>query len=263
MKDRNSAGLPTEMQGKGGRSDRHGYRARVYEDYLVSHRKLGASRRGYLKPRAAQLRKLIRTHFPKDRNIRIVDLGCGHGALLYFLHEAGYRNAFGVDCSPAQVSAAARIGVEGVRVGDLLETLDELADGSQNIIVSFDVIEHFEQDELLALVDKVLRKLKVGGRWIIHTVNAESPFFGRIRYGDLTHKLAFTQGSILQLLLTSGFGKVQCYEDRPVVHGLKSAVRLGLWKCMRMAMRLWLAVEVGESDAGVVLSQNILVVAER
>ena len=37
------------------------------------------------------------------------------------------------------------------------------------------------------------RALKPGGRWILHTANAESPFYGRVRYGDITHEQAFTQ----------------------------------------------------------------------
>lgn len=70
--------------------------------------------------------------------------------------------------------------IEGVEEGDLMNTLASLPPDSQDVIVAFDVIEHFTRSELLAFVDEVRRVLTLGGRWIIHTPNAESPFFGRV-----------------------------------------------------------------------------------
>ena len=112
----------------------------------------------------------------------------------------------------------------------------------------------------IGLVDEVCRVLRPGGRWIIHTPNAESPFGMRVRYGDLTHELAFTRTSLAQLL-SSGFSQVSCYEDQPVPHGLKSAVRWALWKVFRTLLRLYVAAETGDSGRDAVFSQNLLCVA--
>jgi hypothetical protein len=90
--------------------------------------------------------------------------------------------------------------------------------------------------------------------------NGASPFAGVSRYGDFTHELAFTPESITQLLLASGFRSVACYEDAPVVHGIKSALRALLWRVLRQAMLAWLAIETG-ARAPAVLSQNMLAVA--
>jgi SAM-dependent methyltransferase len=138
-----------------------------------------------------------------------------------------------------------------------------LPDASLDVVVAFDVIEHFMRDELLGFVDEVRRVLRPGGRWIIHTPNAESPFGGRMRYGDLTHELAFTRHSIGQLLLSSGFSSVRCFEDTPVPHGVKSAARWVLWKLFRGVLRLYMAAETGDGDASHIFTQNFLVVAER
>ena len=75
--------------------------------------------------------------------------------MLYYAREMGYVNLRGVDGSPEQVEAAKRLGVPGVEQGEVLETLAGLADGSQDCIVAFDVIEHFTRDELIGLVDEV------------------------------------------------------------------------------------------------------------
>lgn len=239
-----------------------GYRSRIYGHYVHGRTQpLAPDSIAGLKPRRAYLRKLIRDHFPPDRDSVIIDLGCGHGAIIHSAREAGYRHIVGTDTSPEQVAAAQRLGIAGVQQGDLTETLKSLPDGSQDAVIAFDVIEHFTKDELLVLVDEVCRVLKPEGRWILHSVNGESPFFGRSLYWDFTHELAFTQASLGQLLLTSGFSRVACYEDEPVPHGLKSAIRWILWRLIRAGLRLYIAVETGDLGRKAIFSQNLIAVA--
>jgi SAM-dependent methyltransferase len=239
-----------------------GARDRIYRHYVNSReRALAPVTVKGLNPRAPYLTRLIRNHFPGDRDIPILDLGCGHGALIHFARRAGYTNIRGVDVSPEQVAAAQRLGIEGVEEGDLLAVLAAQGDASIGLVVTFDVIEHFRRAELTGFVDQVRRVLKNNGRWIIHTTNAESPFYGRIRYGDLTHELAFTRISISQLLLSSGFSQVQCFEDVPIAHGLVSVVRWGLWQAIRSSLRIYIAVETGDMCGNAIFSQNFLAVA--
>jgi 2-polyprenyl-3-methyl-5-hydroxy-6-metoxy-1,4-benzoquinol methylase len=212
------------------------------------------------KPRAPYLNKLIKDHFPKNRSAVILDVGCGRGALIHFARKAGYTNIHGTDASPEQTSAAERLGIDGVRHGNLMKTLQSLPDGSHDVIVAFDVVEHFTKEELRYFVDQVYRVLKKGGKWIIHTPNGDSPFGGRIRYEDFTHELAFTRQSISQLLLASGFSNVTCYEDQPIPHGFKSIVRWLLWKVIRSMLRFYLAVETGDASNKAIFSQNLLAV---
>jgi SAM-dependent methyltransferase len=240
------------------------YRGRLYDRYVSDRSEAVAPKTvDGLQPRAAYLRKLIRDQFPANRDAAIVDIGCGHGALIHFAREAGYRNLEGIDGSREQVAAAKRLGINGVREGDLRRDLATMPDASRDVIVAFDVVEHFRKDELLSFVDEVRRVLRPGGRWIIHAANAESPFFGRIRYGDFTHEMAFTRESVCQLLLSSDFARVECYEDAPVAHGVKSSARWVLWKCIRVGLRLWLAVETGDTGGNAIFSQNLLAVATK
>ncbi len=240
------------------------YRDRIYRWY-VNARPVAvapATLQG-LRSRAAHLDKLIRARFPSDRAAAIIDLGCGHGALIYFARLAGYQNIRGVDRSPEQVEAARRLGIEGVGQGDLLEAISSMADSSLDAVVTFDVIEHFRKDELTGFADQVLRVLRAEGRWIIHAPNGESPFGSRMRYWDFTHEIAFTRESISQLLLSSGFARVYCYEDDPVPHGAVSAGRWLLWKGIRAGLRLWLAIETGDLGRDAIFTQNLFAVAEK
>lgn len=240
------------------------YRDRIYDHY-VHARDVPLVRAGIdaLESRRPYLAAMVRRHFPADRDAVVLDLGCGHGSILHVAMRAGYRNLRGVDRSPEQVEEARRLGIPNVEQGDIMEEVERTAAESVDVVLTFDVVEHFTRDELLRLVDGVHRILRPGGRWIIHTPNAESPFFGRIRYGDITHEQAFTRTSMGQVLLSSGFRELRCFEDAPVVHGLKSGLRFVAWKLVRGALRAYLAAETGSTDRSVILSQNFLVVATR
>jgi 2-polyprenyl-3-methyl-5-hydroxy-6-metoxy-1,4-benzoquinol methylase len=238
------------------------YRTRIYGTYVSGrrHSLAPASLEG-LKPRIPYLRNLIRWYFPSDRNAAILDLGCGHGALIHLARQAGYRNLRGIDVSTEQVTAAKRLCIEGVEQGDVMETMFKEPNAAFDCLITFDLIEHFNRNELISLVDEVHRVLRSEGRWIIHTANAESPFGMRSRYGDFTHELAFTRTSLSQLLLSSGFSRLDCYEDKPIPHGVKSTVRWMFWKVIRSFLRFYLVVETGDVDSDAIFSQNFLAVA--
>ena len=238
-------------------------RNRLYDHYVSGGRANAPTDLAGLAPRAPYLRRIIRDHFPVDRDAKILDVGCGYGALVHFAREAGYRDVSGVDAAKQQVEAAAALGIEGVREAGILETLAAAAEGSLDLIVTFDVIEHFAKDDLLRLVDAVHRGLRDGGRWIIHVPNGESPFVGSVLYSDLTHELAFTRESLAQLLLASGFSSVRCYEDAPVVHGPKSATRAVLWRVIRAGLRLYTATETGNASGDSILTRNLVAVARK
>ncbi len=234
------------------------YRKRLYDSYVQSHLS-GVDLGNRLRIRAPFLRALVNNHFPADRYARILELGCGYGALVYYAREAGYVNMRGVDISPEQVSGAWQLGIQDVAQSDLFGALRSEPDGNLDAIITVDVIEHLTMDELLAFADEVCRALSAGGRWISHQPNASSPLFGRVRYGDLTHQSAFTQDSIRQLSLAVGFSEVECYEDVPVTHGLKGFLRGVLWRLLRNGLRTYMMVESGVTNE--IFSQNFISVA--
>lgn len=236
------------------------HRQRLYADYVSGGQAGHVSPEG-LRSRAAPLEDLIARHFPPDRDATGVDLGCGHGAVLYFAQRAGYHNLVGVDTSAEQVAAAAALGVRGVSQGELLPTLERLADASQDLVLAIDVLEHLDKPELFPLVDAVHRVLRPGGRFILKVPNGESPLFGRVRYGDLTHELAFTRESLPALLHAAGFRSVRCHEYGPVPRGARGVARWLAWRLIRSALRFYLAAESGDRGRDAVFTQTLLAVA--
>ena len=238
------------------------FRARILARYLSTHGSVAAARDGRAGRRAA-LERLVRDHFPPAKDATILDLGCGHGALVWAARNLGYTEIQGVDASPEQVEAARELAIAGVRQGDLRQTLAAAAPSSLDAVILFDLFHYFAKPEQMALADSVHRALKPGGRFILHLPNAEAVFGARMRYWDVLAEDAFTRASIAQLLAACAFARTDCFEDKPAAHGLKSAIRAALWPLVRGAMRLVLAIETGETGRDAIFSQCLLAVARK
>jgi SAM-dependent methyltransferase len=238
------------------------YRARLLARYVSTHASVAGARDG-LARRRPYLERLVRAHVPASRDADILDLGCGHGALVWAARNLGYVRARGIDASPEQVAAAQALGIAGIELGDFRPVLAGLAPSSLDAIVLFDLFHYFSKDAQMEIADAVHRALRPGGRFILHLPNAEAIFAARMRYWDMLAEDAFTRASIAQLLRACDFARVECHEDRPVPHGLRSAVRAALWPVLRGAMRLALAIETGESGREAIFSQCLLAVAHK
>jgi len=103
-----------------------------------------------------------------DRRVRILDIGCATGRLLYLLRERGFSSVTGLDPSAGCVEAARRL--YGVRVlqgsmSDFPRT-DELFD----VIILIGVLEHIR--DLSGAMDRVRSLLAPGGLVYVEVPNA-------------------------------------------------------------------------------------------
>ncbi len=227
-------------------------RGRMYERY----RSLLANGTGN---RESWHDRLVRAYLPRDKSVTVFELGCGDGRLLRTLAAHGYRDACGVDLSHDQVARAHAARTARVEQCDVFDALLRVPAGNVDVVIAIDLLEHLSKAEVIAVLDEVYRVLRVGGRLVVHTVNAESPFFGAVRYGDFTHCNAFTKLSVEQVCRAAGFTRTECYEDSPAVHGLKSGARWVLWQATRTVMRAALAAETGTLNS--ILSRNLFAIA--
>lgn len=238
------------------------YRNRIYGSYVSTgidiNKIVGI---GELEKRGPTMRNLIKNFFPHDRSSKILEIGCGHGALIYFANKMGYSNIEGIDGSSQQIQLAHALNIEGVRHGDLLSNLREIEGNLLDVVVAFDVIEHFTKDELIDLVDEIQRVLKPNGRWIIHAPNARSPFVGVIRYGDFTHEQAFTEESLTQVLKSSGFREINFFECKPLIYGVKSFIRSVMWRATKILVTIFNAAETGSFERKAIWTRNFYAIA--
>jgi len=204
--------------------------------------------------------RLIREHVPADRSQRIVDLGCGHGALVHCLRALGYQQVSGVDVSSEQVAAARRLGIDGITEGELLSFLAPQREAF-DVIFLLDVLEHFGKGEVIEILQAVLAALRPGGRLILHVPNGAGLLGGRVFHGDFTHETCFTEQSAQQVLAAVGFSAIAIYEDRPTLHSAAGVLRRGLYELLTLPHRLLSIAETGVLRH--VLSQNLLAVAQK
>jgi len=237
------------------------WKAAFYNAYVSSGQATdtGQSAAALFRSRRAFLTHIVRTHLPPGRDSRILDLACGPGALLYFLEQAGYRNIAGVDVSAEQIAVAARLGIASATRATLEDFLAAQPPASADAVLAIDILEHLTRPQVMEVLAAIRRVLKPAGRCIAHVPNGEGIYSSRIRYGDFTHELAFTQNSARQVFRVAGFSEVKCYEDKPRVHGILSLARRILWDVGTLPDRLLWAAETG--TPGAILSQNMMIEA--
>jgi 2-polyprenyl-3-methyl-5-hydroxy-6-metoxy-1,4-benzoquinol methylase len=238
------------------------YKDELYRAYVSTHinSRKGAGSIQEFQRRAKAYDRIFGRFLPADRQAKILDLGCGPGSIIWWLQKRGFSNSSGVDISREQVSVAHSLGLKTVIHGDVFDYL-EAAHADISILIGRDILEHLDKESAYRFIKLSCARLKPGGRLILQIPNAESPFFGRIRYGDFTHELAFTASSISQLALAAGFEQVDVYPMRPVVTGVRSALRRFFWIFSEVLIKFVIRLE--SPGAGKVVTTNLLAVATK
>ena len=192
------------------------YKDKFYARYITSH-----TENLYGETSLEKIEKqfpIWRTYFgkflPKNKNIKILDLGCGNGSFIYWLNKKGFELTTGIDISEEQVNQAKELGIKNIFQGDAKKFLENRNE-EYDLIFARDFLEHFSKEEILELTNLINNSLKDKGVFIAQTPNAENLLWGRLRHGDFTHDISFTQQSIKQLLKVSRFNKVSVFlKDR-------------------------------------------------
>jgi SAM-dependent methyltransferase len=242
-----------------------GYREELYKVYVSKHLipmsgKLSRVNIEDIRKQYPVWNKYYRRHIPNKANCKILELGCGNGLFLRYLIESGYNECYGIDISKEQIDIACSLGLTNVEQSDIFDFLESM-ESAYDLIVARDVIEHFRKDEIFAMLKLISKALKDRGRLILQTPNGESPFGSRYRYWDFTHEIAFTRSSLRQILLSTGFNRINFYETSPVIKGIKSLFRTIAWYTIRKGIQLYLLVETGSSEG--IFTQNIIAVADK
>lgn len=237
------------------------WRKRAYQAYVTSGQSQYLATPQMFAERKPYIETIIKKYIPEDRKTPILDLGCGYGAFLYFLKQAGYTNLAGVDFSQQQVDLAHHLGIVEVSYNSVAETLLQTKDQSIGVILAMDLLEHLDMETLFATLDEIYRVLCPLGKILATVPNAEGLSGMRILFGDITHYTAFTQQSISQILKIIGFADVRCFENKPIVHGNRSLFRRAIWDMGTLPHRLLLAAETGATKP--ILTQTMLFVASK
>lgn len=236
------------------------YKERFYQSYYSTHvlPRKGEATVARFRDRARGYNRTWTRVLPADRRSHILDVGCGNGSLVWWMQQLGYANAGGIDVSPEQVKVAGSLGVRNVEHADLRDHLASRP-AAYDLLILRDVLEHFDRGWILDVLDLCRRALKPQGALAVQVPNAEAPLWGRIRYGDFTHEMAFTEGALRQVLAVTGYRNVAVHSAGPTLHGIKDFPRHALWKCLQVFYRLLVFAETGRRNA--VVTESIIALA--
>jgi GT2 family glycosyltransferase/2-polyprenyl-3-methyl-5-hydroxy-6-metoxy-1,4-benzoquinol methylase/tetratricopeptide (TPR) repeat protein len=145
--------------------------------------------------------------------MRVLDVGCGAGALGASLKARQAAEVWGLEREPA-VAEAARRRLDRVLTGDAEQVEQELADTEFDCIVCGDVLEHLRAPE--QFLRRARTWLRPGGRLIASIPNVRHhSVVGSLLAGNFTYESAglldqdhvrfFTRREIEKLLFRSGF----------------------------------------------------------
>jgi len=201
-------------------------------------------------------------HLPENKDIKILEIGCGWGKFLKALELSGYNNLTGIDVSGQQVEIAKKyIGLKNIFVADAINYVDK-SDDKFDVVILSDVLEHLQNDYAVELFIKIYDKLNKNGRIIVQVPNGMS-LLNPIRYADITHVQAFIPQSLGQIFRLSGFNHIQCFAVPPKGAGLKTKVRGILWKLIiNPIMNIYMLIANGDTMGGIYTS-NIIAVAQK
>ncbi len=115
----------------------------------------------YLQRRLNLIKKIC-----PDRNIKILDVGCGTGSLLHNLMKSGYMNVWGIDNSTKMVEIANNKIPGRVIKGDMLNL--PLSSESFDLIISIVSLHHLgDLKKVKKAIREMIRVLKKSGILVI------------------------------------------------------------------------------------------------
>ena len=132
-------------------------------------------------------------------------LARGTGANLRLLRDLGFTAVTGLDASEEAIGYCASKGLGVVRKGDICAL--PFADGSFDLVLATDVIEHVDDDD--AAVREISRVLARGGKALI-TVPAFQSLWG-LQDRKAFHKRRYRMKSLLALLRVARLSPDHCY----------------------------------------------------
>lgn len=145
-----------------------------------------------------------RRFFPSDLNAVLLDIGIGRGEMLSSMKRWGFVNSAGVDISESTVNHCLDLGLECELTDDTAAWLRQRPD-SFDLITLIDVLEHVRKEDIPGFLSSIRDSLKDKGRLIIQVPNMQAPESYLHRYNDITHEVGFTEHSLAQILISSGF----------------------------------------------------------
>jgi SAM-dependent methyltransferase len=143
---------------------------------------------------------------------RVLEVGFGNGSFLAWASGEG-ADVAGIEINAQMCEAARAHGFEAFEVS--LVVLAERG-ARYDLVAAFDVLEHWDTDELVANFGAIRALLVEGGLCLCRFPNGQSPFGRVYQYGDFSHKSVLSTYKIEYLASLAHFEIVRIDNVRRV-----------------------------------------------
>jgi 2-polyprenyl-6-hydroxyphenyl methylase/3-demethylubiquinone-9 3-methyltransferase len=111
----------------------------------------------------------VHSHFSSIKDLKFLDIGCGGGIVTAGLYKKGITNITGIDASSGNIKAASLYAKDHNLGIKYINTTAEELEGSFDVILCLEVLEHVASP--LDLMKDISRLTKSGGMVILSTIN--------------------------------------------------------------------------------------------
>jgi 2-polyprenyl-3-methyl-5-hydroxy-6-metoxy-1,4-benzoquinol methylase len=190
----------------------------------------------------------------------VLEVGFGDGLFLDWAKHEGFKIT-GVELNDDFCRSAEKKGHAVLR-GNAIEVLESCTE-KYDLVVLFDVLEHFTLEEVMKLLAGARSVLAHSGRILARFPNGQSPFGRVYQYGDATHRSVLSGPLLEDIAMLIDVKLIGVYNSaRPYPHKKKMVKRL--LKEMQYGARDMFEKTVGRIyfDQKIPLDPNITVVLE-
>lgn len=153
-------------------------------------------------------KKNILKHIPQDKSLKIIDVGCGLGHMLYFLRENKYEGIEGIDIVDENIKLCIDAGFK-CKKENLFNFFK--SDKKFDIIIANNLLEHFSYEEIEKILNLFYSKLSENGKIIIIVPNCNNIYGITTFFSDITHKSPLTEKSMTDIIFKTPIKSFQFF----------------------------------------------------
>lgn len=153
-------------------------------------------------------RKKLSTLLPEKKDIKILDIGCGCGFLVYFLKAAGYHNLTGIDLNEKLIALAKSKVDADFFAADAIDFLKK-NQLRYDVIFLWNILEHIEPAQVVDVLKVLNHSLSDGGFVVVRTPNMTNILAQGHFHDDFTHRTSLTEQSLEQVAREADFFRVE------------------------------------------------------
>lgn len=153
-----------------------------------------------------------------NKNLEILDIGCGLGQMLDHLKKSGFNNLYGIDINDESINECKKKGLSVEKINDIREYACKSVIKFDRIVMSH-VLEHIDKEDIIDTLIHIKKYLlKDSGVFLLMVPNAQSYTGTYWRYEDFTHSVLFTAGSCYYVLKSAGFSNIEFIDPDGTKH---------------------------------------------